>query len=538
MNKEYLKTLMSIIVVSMVVIITPNAFAECTNLDNSSLTLTPTTDSITVNWLDLGCEIPIDATIQYTLTLDSRSNSPVEDPVNGHIFTNLESDTEYTVTLDIAYQYESGDLYSLGTLSQTIRTEVVEPIEEDNLCIVGEANVIDLTYMTLTSTTNSITVDFSPDNLGCDIPEGSVLFNFIILDDNNMYDRAQMGEETSFTFTNLEPSTEYDVKLQVFYDGMGETGTLIGELDTIIGTQADDTEEELPVEEPEDEFPTEVEPVEIPKEKGTGGCADCVAPTIGINTNNFRIVENGFSYNNNPVDVERWHTPYPLITAIVNQTNTVEIIAYDNQGLYNLKLVQFGLGLEEIGQGLHDAEVLIEVHLESLRSENTVIVEKVVIRDRENLIETFSVFADTDVVKCFPGTLDVDCLKVTIQYAYREATLNNIMVVHVVDKPGNAQNFYMNEGVEVFGDSINEPPTYVIQNRKTHQQTEDLTLTLTRTDKVSNIWEDKYGIQYLQVSSDRFDRITPHEPIQCNDKSMSQSRNNCHFRALTSLWDN
>ena len=279
---------------------------------------------------------------------------------------------------------------------------------------------------------------------------------------------------------------------------------------------------------------------ELSKPSGSGCSGDCTPPTIGLNLEFQRVVENGFSYNNNPVDVIAWHTPYPLITATVNQINTVEITAYDNQGIFYLDMVQFGLGLEDFGQSLHDVEVLIEVHLEPLYSENKVIVEKVVIRDRDNLIDTYSVFAVTETVQCMDDKLDNECLKITLQYSYREATINNMMVVNVVDNSRNSQNFYLNDGVEVIGESMNIAPYVIISNKQTSQQTENLTLTLTRTDKVNHIWMDENGIEYLKVSENRFDRITPQEPYKCTDQPLDEinvpTRNNCHFRDLTELW--
>jgi len=290
----------------------------------------------------------------------------------------------------------------------------------------------------------------------------------------------------------------------------------------------------------------EVEATEPLKDDTNGGCADCTPPTLGLDSNFMRIVDYGFSYNGNSVQVDKWHTPFPLITAYVNQTNTVEVIVYENGGVYNMALVQFGLGATEIGESLNDLEVLIEVWLDPFGNNGDpdaigdIAIEKIIIKDRNNLIETFTVFAVADIVKCMADSYDEKCLKVTLQYSYREATINNIMVVNVSDKPRNSQNFFFNDGVQVVGESLNEPPTYTLHNKKLKQQTENLYLTLTRTDKVNHIWTDESGVEYLQVSSDRFDRLTPHTPIECTDLPLDEvnvpTRQNCNFRELTQLW--
>jgi len=288
-----------------------------------------------------------------------------------------------------------------------------------------------------------------------------------------------------------------------------------------------------------DDSPAAPESVAAAEENsGSGGCADCTSPTIGVNSFNKRVVDDGFSYNGNSIQVERWHTPFPLINATVGEINTVQVIIYENQGRNNMKLVQFGLGGTEIGQPLSETEVLIEVWFNL--TDAKIGIEEIIINDKDNLIESSTVSAVDNIVKCTADSQNKSCLKVTLQYSYREATINNIMIVNVRDVPGNSQNFYLNEGVQVLGESLNEPPTYIIQNRKTSQQTEDLTLTLTRTDKVNHIWEDKYGIEYLQVSSDRFDRLTPQAPIECTDPPLSEinvpTRQNCNFRAQMTLW--
>ena len=115
-----------------------------------------------------------------------------------------------------------------------------------------------------------------------------------------------------------------------------------------------------------------------------------------------------------------------------------------------------------------------------------------------------------------------------------------MMLVSVSDKTKNTQNFHFNKGVQVIGDSLNEPPTYIMFNKQNNQQTENLYLTLTRTDKVKDIWVDQNGIEYQKSSKDQFHRITPGEPWECADLPLDEvrvpTRTNCHFRELSLLW--
>ena len=98
---------------------------------------------------------------------------------------------------------------------------------------------------------------------------------------------------------------------------------------------------------------------------GGGGCNDCTPPTIGLDSNSKRIVDNGFIYNDIPVQVELYHTPYPLVTSTVGESNKVEITTYENSGIQNIKWVQFGIGAPNISTPLHEFELLITIFLQN-----------------------------------------------------------------------------------------------------------------------------------------------------------------------------
>ena len=288
-------------------------------------------------------------------------------------------------------------------------------------------------------------------------------------------------------------------------------------------------------------FEAPIEASDPSKKRNNGGCADCTPPTIGLDKDNKRVVDNGFSYNGNSIQVEKWYTPYPLINATVGEMNSVEIKVFENSGINNMDIIQFGLGAKEIGEPLSELEVLIEVHLEIFGIIEDIDIAKIVIIDKDNLIENETVVSAASVVKCQASDIENRCVQVNLDYSYREATLNNVIVVSVIDKKHNEQSFYFNNGIKVIGESMNPVPYVVISNKKSAQQTEDRTLVLFRTDKVNHIWTDGMGIQYKQISENTFDRITPIEPQTCNDPPLSEinvpTRSNCHFRALVSFWN-
>jgi len=279
---------------------------------------------------------------------------------------------------------------------------------------------------------------------------------------------------------------------------------------------------------------------DLQKKKGNGGCSDCTPPTLGLDKTYKRIVDDGFSYNGNMVQVEKWYTDFPLINATVGIPNLVEIKVYENTGITNMKWVQFCLGAEERGQPLNSCEVLIEVHLYTNGTTTGVMVDDIVINDKENLIDNDTVTAVSYVIPCMEYGTEPNCVKVDLEYTYREETFNHMLIVNVLDKARNSQNFHFNEGVNVLGESVNESPSITLSNKHASQQKDDLYITYTKTDKITDTWTDQYGIEYHRINDVTFDRITPADSYECTDPTLDKvkvwKRTNCHFRALTSLW--
>ena len=92
--------------------------------------------------------------------------------------------------------------------------------------------------------------------------------------------------------------------------------------------------------------------------QGSGCDGDCWAPTLGIDEKNGRVVENGFTYNGNTINVERYFTPYPLITVDVGKQNYAVFKIYDNLGPDNVRHFDLAFGLAT-GQVMGTSNVII-----------------------------------------------------------------------------------------------------------------------------------------------------------------------------------
>jgi len=218
---------------------------------------------------------------------------------------------------------------------------------------------------------------------------------------------------------------------------------------------------------------------------GNGGCADCTKPTFGKNTFNSLIVWEGFTYNANSVNVTNYHTDFPEITVTTNMTNTATVKIYENQGVDNIKMVQFGLGMPEVGSPLNYAQTLAEISIDDA------LVEEIVVIDKNNLVDVISV--STARVFCSPDS-QTQCLEVSLEYVYRDQPKYNIIAINARDSAGNSQLNFLNHGVLVVGESLNDPlkQNVAVPSEAFYPQRSG-TVLLTLVDYKTDMWDDKYG---------------------------------------------
>ncbi len=166
-----------------------------------------------------------------------------------------------------------------------------------------------------------------------------------------------------------------------------------------------------------------------------------------------RVVDNGFSYNNNPVDVQYYYTPYPLLTVEIGKENILELKIYENSGASYLKHVglSFGLGPQQIfGAGI----ALIEW---DRLFDGTEVVS---VTDRNNLLEDVRVEVAPDLVKCTASSAAEQCTLMRIYHTFREAPEFEMLSTYVWDQKRNGWQNYYNHGIEVVGESLNPPDEY------------------------------------------------------------------------------
>ena len=215
---------------------------------------------------------------------------------------------------------------------------------------------------------------------------------------------------------------------------------------------------------------------------GSGCSGDCEEPTLGVDSRGTRIVSDGFAYNGHSVDVERFFTPYPLITVDVGRENKAEFKIYENGGPENIRHFTFAFGLAK-DQIISESKAMVELDIDFDGTETLTVT------DPENALD--NVRTETKNISCDGGPQE-NCLGITIYHTFRTPLDFNIIATDVWDKKRNPWQNYYNHGIEVVGESMNPPSKYTgIHRGQTYELTE--TTKTTAVDGTGSSWSLKYG---------------------------------------------
>jgi len=227
---------------------------------------------------------------------------------------------------------------------------------------------------------------------------------------------------------------------------------------------------------------------------GSGCSGDCIPPTLGVDSSLKRIVSDGFSYNDNPIDVEHFYTPYPLVTVQVGEQNKAILKIYDDGGTQNIAHVELGFGLgKDDSFSENKATIILDISRDGRESVTTL--------DPENVLDDVSVVTLKD--RC-GNLVSSQCLVVIIDHTFREPLEFNMVGTQVWDFNKNSwQNFY-NHGVHIIGDSLNPAKTETVAFGTKEMRG---SFTLTQIHKIEDKWIDEFGNIYQHKGNDRFDLI-------------------------------
>lgn len=270
--------------------------------------------------------------------------------------------------------------------------------------------------------------------------------------------------------------------------------------------------------------PTVTKPISPKKNGGGSGCfGDCESPTGYKSTSGQEIVKNGFIYNNNATDLTGYHTPYPKITVTTNATNNLTVKAYDNSGVHNIKWLQVGFGMPEIGSPLNDAQSMVTIYLKHGE------IEKIIPTEDYPLVELGEI--SVEIVDC--GYINTECLQISLDHIFRDQPKYDIVYVQWADNYGYSKTYYVNDGIEVIGESLNEPLELKVEVSKggTHYPQRAGTVELKLSDYKTDIWQDEYDYLWSMNQYGPYitDVISP--PVK-SDKTGEINRNHSEFSKI------
>ncbi len=219
-------------------------------------------------------------------------------------------------------------------------------------------------------------------------------------------------------------------------------------------------------------------------------------PTFGKSyTTGQKIVDCGYSMDNVCRDVTDYHVDYKRNTIETDSLHDFALTAYAQNGLRSFNI---GFGMPGIGSPLNAAEAQINVNLIRDYSINSTYMIDSVEYSNENRVIGEDATFEISRVKCLPTDENNLCVRLNIDgVLFRETLYDEPFAINALDSKRRGTTHYMNEGLLVYGDSLNVPPTHELSERHSNQG-DAVKLHLTRTDKLADVWTDQLGHQWTK----------------------------------------
>ena len=211
----------------------------------------------------------------------------------------------------------------------------------------------------------------------------------------------------------------------------------------------------------------------------------------------LKSVDCGYSMDNICRDVTDYHVDYLRDTITTDSYHDFALKTSAPNGLRSLGIA---FGVPGIGSSLNAAEAQVDVTLERDYTLNSTYMITDVSYTNENSVIGEDAGFSIHKSKCLPSDAESECVTLNIEgVQFREQMYHAPFVIHAMDARGYVTIHYMNDGLLISGDSLNEAPTHDLTAKLAHQR--DLAqLSLTRTDKLSDIWTDQFGYTWTKNS--------------------------------------
>ena len=231
-------------------------------------------------------------------------------------------------------------------------------------------------------------------------------------------------------------------------------------------------------------------------DKGGGGDEHLTRPTFGVSHETFEtIVDSGFRFNDQSFTInDNFHTPFAQQTVNIGEVNTFEAKIYADK---RLKVQEFLFGIPNVGEA-HLAELGVEVWYDYNGE-----IEEVKAVQKSNVIDKETIVATHEKTKCQSSDIEERCDFTNVSMVFLEPLQDKVMAVKAIDYKGRYQITYLNEGVDIAGESLNPMQTYLIPSNVR----DGGLIKVTQLAKYSPYWQSDDGRMFEMNSFGSFKEI-------------------------------
>ena len=229
---------------------------------------------------------------------------------------------------------------------------------------------------------------------------------------------------------------------------------------------------------------------------GSGGDGHLTRPTFGPSHETHEIiVDAGFKFNDQSFTIdENHHTLFAQQDVNIGEVNSFEATLYADKGL---KVQEFLFGIPNVGDG-HLAELGIEIWYDSNGQ-----IQDVKIVQNSNVIDPNSLMVSHEKSKCTPSALEARCDTTKVSMTFLEHLKDNVMAIKAIDQKNRFQITYLNDGIDIKGESLNQMNTMMIPSNMKNQGI----IQVTQLAKYSPYWQSEDGRMFEMNSFGSFKEI-------------------------------
>jgi hypothetical protein len=164
----------------------------------------------------------------------------------------------------------------------------------------------------------------------------------------------------------------------------------------------------------------------------------------------------------------------------LGELNTFEAKVFAEHGV---KVQEFLFGIPQKGDA-HLAELGVEVWF-GLFGE----IQDIKVIQKSNVIDIDSLTATQQKTNCLSSDVDENCIVTTVSMIFLEPLRDKVMAIKAIDFKNRYQITYLNEGLDISGDSLNPMETKMIPSNIRDQGL----IQITQTSKYSHLWTAEDG---------------------------------------------